>query len=233
MKTVIQPSTLDHGPKRYNWVNIIQNGWARVVAHRRCVLCSGRAQEIAICDGCYADLPWREQPWRQRLAGVDAIEVCFDFQYPIRQLLHRAKYGRDIALARLLGQLLAGSLGYASLELARPAALFPVPMARKRLLARGYNQAIEIAEPVSSGCAIPLDIVSVYKRRGLRPQSKLDAATRRSNVRNAFMCRNPPRVASAIIIDDVVTTGATVQAMARALRAAGVQNVHVWALAAA
>lgn len=233
MKTAIQPSTLDDGPKRYNWVKIIQERWARFAGRTRCVLCGGQAREIAMCDGCRADLPWRERPWRQRLAAIDAVEVCFEFDYPIRQLLHRAKYGRDIAIARLLGELCAERFAAVCNRLDQPAALFPVPIARRRRVTRGYNQAIEIAKPISDRAALTIDEVSIYKRMGLQPQSKLDAATRRTNIRNAFVCRRSPGVARAIIIDDVVTTGATVQAMARSLRAAGVQSVHVWALAAA
>jgi ComF family protein len=233
MKTAVKPSTLDDGLKRYNWIKLAHEAWARVAARRRCILCGGRAHEIALCDGCRADLPWRERPWRLRLAAIDEVEVCFDFEYPIRQLLHRAKYGRDIAVARLLGQLFVERLATAGGQLIRPAALFPVPMARRRLLTRGYNQAIEIAEPISAEFAVAIDEVSVYKRGGLQPQSKLDAAKRRTNVRDAFVCRRSPGVSTAIIIDDVITTGATVKAMARALRTAGVQNIRVWVLAAA
>jgi len=187
---------------------------------------------MAMCDGCCADLPWRDRPWRKQFAGIDAIVACFDFGYPIRELLHRAKYGRDIAIARLLGELFATRLRLLGHTPARSVALFPVPMARGRLLVRGYNQAVAIAEPVSGLFSLPIDVVSVYKRRGLPPQSKLDAARRRTNIRDAFIARRRPRVESAIVIDDVITTGATVQAMARTLRAAGVRNVHVWALAA-
>ncbi len=233
MKATIQPSTLDEGPKPYNWIKFKQILRRGPLMPWHCVLCGDRADGRAICVACEADLPWRDRPWRARLAGIDATEVCFDFSYPIRQLLHRAKYGRDIAVARLLGELFASGIETAGPWSAAPGsvALFPVPMARRRLLARGYNQAIEIAEPVSLRLSIPVDVVSVYKHKGLTPQSKLDAARRRSNVRYAFACRRPPQVDTAIIIDDVITTGATVQSMARTLRAAGVRNVHAWALA--
>lgn len=232
MKATIQPSTLDDGLKPYNWIKFTQKLLTWRATQWRCVLCGDHALAIAICGGCQADLPWRERPWRKRLAGIDTLEVCFDFAYPIRQLLHRAKYGRDVAIARLLGELFAGRLSVEQIPAARSSvALFPVPMARRRLLFRGYNQAVEIAEPLSLLSSIPLDVVSVYKRRGSTPQSKLGAANRRSNIRDAFVCRQLPEVDTAIVIDDVITTGATVQAMARTLRAAGVGNVHVWALA--
>jgi len=233
MKAANQPSTLDDGLKRYNWLKIARIAWSGIARRQRCVLCGARARDCALCDGCVADLPWRERPWRLRLAGIDEVTVGFDFDYPVRQLLHRAKYGPDIAVARLLGQLFARQLARGGAQLMRPAALFPVPMARHRLLVRGYNQALEIALPISEQLAVPISEVSVYKRRGLRPQSKLDAATRRTNVSNAFFLEQAPDVYTAVIIDDVVTTGATVQALARALRRVGVARVHVWALAAA
>lgn len=232
MKVTIQPSTLDDGPKPYNWIKFAQT--LRPWPQWRCVLCGERARAIAICEGCQPDLPWRERPWRKRLSGIDTVTVCFDFGYPIRALLHRAKYGREIAVARLLGELFADYLQTTgpTPAAAGSVALFPVPMARRRFLFRGYNQAVEIAEPISLKFSIPLDVVSVYKRRGLPPQSRLDAASRRSNIRGAFVCQRLPGVATAIIIDDVITTGATVQAMARTLRAAGVGKVAAWALAA-
>ncbi len=233
MKAANQPSTLDDGLERYNWLKFVHAALSGIARRRRCVLCGARAWDTAMCDGCVSDLPWRKRPWRLRLAAVDDVTVGFDFDYPVRQLLHRAKYGRDIAVARLLGQLFARHVASVSEQLIRPAALFPVPMARHRLLVRGYNQALEIAQPISDQLAVPISEVSVYKRRGLRPQSKLDAASRRTNVRNAFFCKQSPNVHTAIIIDDVVTTGATVEALARELRRVGVARVHVWALAAA
>lgn len=219
---------------RDNGLNIAQSLRRAASPRCRCVLCGDRAGMEAICAPCRADLPWRDKPWRKSFSGIDALEVCFDFGYPIRQLLHRAKYGRDIAVARLLGDLVAARLHESVRAPALPgsAALFPVPAARKRLLTRGYNQAVEIARPVSAMFSIPIDVVSVYKRRGLPPQSTLDAARRWANIRDAFACRRPPRVDVAIVFDDVITTGATVQAMARTLRAAGVGYVSVWALAA-
>lgn len=232
MKATIQRSTLDDGLKPYNWAKFVQSRWLLSGGHQRCVLCGDRTGVLAMCDGCCADLPWRDRPWQKRLAGIDTIVACFEFGYPIRELLHRAKYGRDIAIARLLGELFATRLRMLGHTPAMPVALFPVPMARRRLLVRGYNQAVAIAEPISVEFSIPINVVSIYKRRGLPPQSKLDAASRRTNIRHAFIVRRRPGVDSAIVIDDVITTGATVQAMARTLRAAGVRNVHVWALAA-
>lgn len=233
MKAANQPSTLDDGLKRYNWLKLARSAWSGIARRQRCVLCGARASEVALCGECVADLPWRERPWRLQLAAVDEVTVGFDFDYPVRQLLHRAKYGRDIAVARLLGQVFARHLAGVGESLIRPAALFPVPMARRRLLVRGYNQALEIAQAISVQLRVPISEVSVYKRRGLRPQSKLDAATRRTNVRDAFYCKQSPAVSTAVIVDDVVTTGATVQALARELRRVGVARVHVWALAAA
>ena len=150
MKATIQRSTLDDGLKPYNWTKFVQPGWLLSGGHRRCVLCGDHAGDIAMCDGCCADLPWRDRPWQKRLAGIDTIVACFEFGYPIRELLHRAKYGRDIAIACLLGELFVTRLRMLGHTPARPVALFPVPMARRRLLVRGYNQAIAIAEPISS-----------------------------------------------------------------------------------
>lgn len=226
-------STLDHGAKRYNWLKFVQ----ALLAHRGpgrqvCRLCGRRADVVAICVGCKGDLPWRTTPWQRRVPHVDGVFVCFDFGYPIRQLIHRAKYGRDTACARLLGELAAERLD--AITPPPPGAiLFPVPLARGRMLVRGFNQAMEIALPIAHSTRLSLDGASVYKRRVTKAQSTLDAVDRRANIRDAFGLRGAIQAETAIIVDDVLTTGATVSAMARTLKAAGAKRILAWVIAAA
>ena len=143
----------------------------------------------------------------KKLAHVDNVSVYFDFGYPIRQLIHRVKFDRDIAGARLLGVLavrrfqpLASTVGSAT--------LCPVPLARARMLTRGFNQAVELCLPVGRQLSLSVDVVSVYKLRSGLTQSKLNASTRRENTRGAFALRAPLNFEMAIIFDDVITTGA-------------------------
>jgi ComF family protein len=228
-----QPLTLDDDAYRDNWLNSAQRLISSIARHSSvCRLCGARTDRVEICVACKNDLPWREAPWRKRLSYIDGVSVGFHFEYPIRQLIHRAKYGRDIACARFLGELFAERLAL-NLCVPKSAALFPVPLARGRMLVRGFNQAVEIALPIKRCQHLPINVVSVYKPKARLAQSTLNAMKRRTNIRGAFKHRDQLQVETAVIVDDVLTTGATVSAMARALKKAGAKTVLAWVVAAA
>ena len=197
-----------------------------------CRLCGSRSGQQELCAACKNDLPWRITPWQQHLPHIDGVWAAFDFAYPIRQLIHRVKYGRDIACARLLGELLAERLALA-VDIPRTGTLFPVPLARGRMWARGFNQAMELCLPITHQHKLLIDEVSVYKPLARKTQSRLNAANRRANIRGAFQRKGLIRCETAIIVDDVLTTGATVSAVARVLKQAGAKSVFAWVVAAA
>lgn len=111
-------------------------------------------------------------------------------------------------------------------------ALVPVPLHRSRLRERGYDQALELARPLARRLGLRLCAGGLHRCRDTPPQSRLDAAQRRRNLREAFVwtCAAPPP-AHAILIDDVMTTGATLHAAALALRRAGALRVDAWVCA--
>ena len=119
-------------------------------------------------------------------------------------------------------------------EAPRPAALVPVPLHHRRLRQRGYDQALELARPLARALDLPLLAGHLQRHRATVPQSELDAAARRRNVRGAFGVADgtalPRHVA---LVDDVMTTGATLAEAARALRRAGVSRVDLWVAARA
>ena len=207
---------------------LVQRGPQPVQACRLCGLPTASGE---ICTGCKHDLPWRTAPWRRHLPHVDEVCACFDFAYPIRQLIHRTKYGRDIACARFLGELAAPELNGVEPP-PRDALLFPVPLARGRMIYRGFNQAMELALVLGGRKNLKIDEVSVYKPYAGRAQSTLDAMSRRVNIRHAFRTTHAIQTDTAIIVDDVLTTGSTASAMAATLKAAGAKKVHVWVIAA-
>ncbi|TDJ61842.1 MAG: ComF family protein [Proteobacteria bacterium] len=226
-------STLDDGGNQYNCLRIVRSWLGAARRNQRvCRLCGMRASRIEICTDCVDDLPWRLVPWQKRLPHVDRVWVCFDFSYPIRQLIHRAKYGQDIACARLLGELAAARLTTIA-QWPQNATLFPVPLARMRMLRRGFNQAMEIALPLARSGRLAIDGRSIGKLPLSKAQSTLDAKHRQANIRNAFVQRSAIDVRTAIIVDDVLTTGATLSAMATTLKAAGAKQVLAWVIAAA
>jgi ComF family protein len=130
---------------------------------------------------------------------------------------------------RLLGQLLARSVQAAGQPL--PEVLVPVPLHRRRLAERGYNQALEIARVVARQLELPLEPGCCDRGVATLSQAGLDEGSRRRNIRGAFRARSPLGLRDLAIIDDVVTTGSTVEELARVLKRAGALHVQVWALA--
>jgi ComF family protein len=110
-------------------------------------------------------------------------------------------------------------------------AVVPVPLARARERARGYNQAALLAERIADGLRVPLRPRWLARVRDTPAQSDLTAAERRANVRRAFAASPAVRGAHVVVVDDVLTTGATVSECARALRAAGAAAVGVLTVA--
>src|SRR3546814_7526919 len=114
----------------------------------------------------------------------------------------------------------------------RPQALLAVPLHRARLRTRGYDQALELARPLARALVIPLLPGALVRSRATSPQSELDAARRRRNLRGAFSVAPDTRLpAHVALVDDVMTTGATLHAAAIALRRAGVMRVDAWVCA--
>jgi ComF family protein len=198
-----------------------------------CWLClePGQAPALDLCRGCEADLP-RNQPACDTGAarGFDCAFVPYRYEFPLIELIHGLKYGGQIATARILGTVLGRRIA----ERGRPAvdAIVPVPLFAQREARRGFNQAQEIAVFASAPLRLPVLSQLARRVRDTAPQAQLPAAERRDNLKDAFVLRSvpPPRVA---IVDDVLTTGATVESLAQVLRAGGCRRIEVWAVARA
>jgi ComF family protein len=108
-----------------------------------------------------------------------------------------------------------------------------VPLHRGRLVERGYNQALEIARPVASELGLPLWISGIRRKRATQPLAALGASARRVGVRGAFSVTRDLEGLNVAIVDDVITTGATVNALAATLRKAGAHRIEAWAVARA
>lgn len=190
-----------------------------------CLLCDARAGAVPnLCTACSAALVRLPCRSRTRL-------VAFAYTRPVSTLVHWMKFEANLPAALALGTLLAEAVAHAGPPL--PDALLPVPLHPGRLRARGFNQSLELARPLARCLNRPLLTRACARVRATRPQSSLEGVTdRRRNVAGAFRVRRPlERFACVAIVDDVLTTGATVEELARALRAAGVGRVLVWACA--
>lgn len=216
-----------------------------------CVGCLCANAINGLCNPCQADLPvnrWHCRCCALPLAHPGSHHLCGDcltspppfnrslipwrYQYPIDNMIGRYKYSRQHKFAR---PLIAGFASY--LESAfqdrsddKPQILIPSPMLPARRRTRGFNQARDIAERLGEKLDIPVDAGAVRRVRKVQAQRGLNRKARLANLRDVFeVCANvPERVA---IVDDVVTTGATMQALASTLRQAGAKDIQVWALA--
>lgn len=210
-----------------------------------CLLCDAPGGTITnLCDACARELPTLPDPCGICGAGaipgtglcpactirrppVDRTVCALAYTSPVDHLVGRLKFHRDLRVIPALAGLLLRSVAPGS----GTDWLAPVPITGPRLRKRGFNQALELARVVSKGTGIRITRV-VHRRRGVdTPQSSLpDTAARHANVAHAFLAR--ARISGRVaIVDDVVTTGATVNALARCLKRAGASRVEVWAVA--
>ncbi len=161
---------------------------------------------------------------------MDSCNALFTYRPPVDRWIQDMKFAQDLATARLLGQLLADKITLDSQD--QPDIVLPVPLHRRRLAERGYNQSLEIARSLGEkGYRLATDCCQRHKTTAA--QSKLPASARRSNVRNAFSVSRLPERAHLLIIDDVMTTGATLNELARTLKKAGAEWVGAWVIARA
>ena len=170
------------------------------------------------CSGCglarpVARCPRQWAPWQ-----VDSIVAPFAYAPPLDHHIQQLKYAGARSLGRAFGLLLAPA---ARDTLGDVHALVAVPLHSTRLRERGYNQAIEIARPLSRALDVPVLLRGIERRHASPSQTGVSAALRRTGVATAFRVSRGFAGLRVAIVDDVITTGATVNALASALLAAG------------
>ncbi len=211
-----------------------------------CVLCgSSRAAAPGLCPACEQELPAAECSCDrcglplatqgtcgrclQHPLPFDRTRAAFLYGPPLDRLITSLKFGGRLALAELLGGLMVQRLRPFDVL---PDTLVPVPLHPRRLRQRGYNQAVELARPLARALGVPLGAELCRRTRATPSQSELNREARARNVRGAFEAA-PLTGQRVALIDDVMTTGATVASLAQAVRRAGAVRVEVWVLARA
>jgi len=204
-----------------------------------CYLCRGAASAL-LCAACDADLPRLAAPACPRCAldspggavcgrclsdapHYDATVAALAYEFPADALVHALKFRGELALAELLSAILTEKIGDQSVD-----HVVPVPLSAARLRERGYNQSVEIARGLRRGRP---DLELCVRSRDTPAQMDLPFAERRRNVRGAFRCTRQLAGKSVAVVDDVMTTGATLDEIALALKTAGAARVVNWVLA--
>ena len=219
-------------------------GCLRRALPQACALCAAESGDALICAACITDMPRIAFACPRCAlaspAGItcgaclakpppqDATLAAWRYAYPADRLLHAFKYGGLLALAAPF----AGAIVDAHVTRGdpRPNAIVPLPLARPRQRSRGFNQAAEIAREVAARLEVPT-LAALARARDTPPQAGLALAARIANVRNAFVPIASLEGLTVAIVDDVMTTGATLAAAVRAARAAGALRVSAWVVA--
>ncbi len=220
--------------------------YQRLLASLFAELCPrcGFTTAAGFCAACRAEFTQIEQPCRRcglpepvarcpRMHmdwQVDGVHAPLAYKPPLSSCIQDMKFGRRRTLARALGLMLAERSADRADRIDR---LAPVPLHRSRLRERGFNQADEIARTIRSVVDRKLIVSGISRIVCTRAQSDLKPAARIDNVRRAFRARRSLDGMRIAIIDDVITTGATVNSLASELRARGASYVEVWAVARA
>jgi len=217
-----------------------------------CLLCDEPADDTTpICMACETELPWLGEHCQTcalplPAAGLtcgqcllqppafEQVAAPWTYSFPIDSLITRFKHSAKWPFGHLLAELLAQSLHHRFADnLRRPDALVPVPLAARRLRQRGFNQAAMLARWLSNSLDIPCDEGLLSRIKDTSAQQDLSADARKKNLRNAFTLTPGASVRGRhlALVDDVLTTGATAQALARLLKDAGAAQVDVYCLA--
>lgn len=223
----------------------------RLIYPPRCLLCNRPGfDNMDLCISCYRSLPWNKTaciscalPLPDDITGpvkcghclqkaplYEAAFSLFRYEHTVVKLIQGFKFNEKLSHGRLLSQLLVAAF---SLPEPVPQCLIPIPLHNKRIRQRGFNQSIELARPLAKKLGVPLVLDVVKRIRATEQQTGLDAVARRKNIRGAFEVVQTLEWDHVAIVDDVVTTGSTVNELARILKKAGVKRVDVISVARA
>ncbi|MFK7815045.1 MAG: double zinc ribbon domain-containing protein [Gammaproteobacteria bacterium] len=222
-----------------------------IIYPKVCLHCNDTGHNgMDICERCFQNLPWVEYACQRcalplpnsnsstcgacmnRDLYFDAASAPFQFDGFIRDAIYQFKFNQKLNQGKLLAQLLLQHIE--GMQLETPELIIPVPLHKKRMRQRGYNQALEVARIVGKEYGIKLNYDSVYRNRDTSLQMELPAKQRYKNVKGAFSTKESTTVLKnkhVCIIDDVMTTGNTVNEVAKCLRKAGAGRVDVWCVA--
>lgn len=214
-----------------------------VLQHTSCILCDANThRKVAICKDCWQDLPWQHNNCCPQCGLTSLGEVCgkclsdppffdytralFSYAYPVDALLQAYKYQHQLHLGQTFAQL--------SLQQFHPNGIdfiLPMPMHPLRLQERGFNQSLELAKGIANYWQLPLALSHCQRVKNTPPQASLPLKDRVRNIKGAFSCDDGFRGKHVAIVDDVMTSGASLNELAKTLKQAGANKVSCWVIA--
>jgi ComF family protein len=210
-----------------------------------CLLCAAYdGQTYGLCNICDQNLPRHLAPQCSQCALIsdgqlcgnclnaapefDATHTLFTYTYPLDALLQQYKYNDMLHLAQVFAAIFQDQkrINKSNIDL-----IIPMPMHALRLRERGFNQALEIARSLAKNLQLPLDYQSCLRTKLTPPQASLPLKDRVKNIREVFECRTSMQGLNVAIVDDVMTTGASLNELAKTLKKAGAARVECWVIA--
>ncbi|MGH8711187.1 MAG: ComF family protein [Burkholderiales bacterium] len=216
--------------------------FAQSLLQPECVLCGAKVLAQGLCAACHEHLPYLRKPCCRMCAlpipdgelcgaclsdppAFDSTRAAFSYSFPVDVLIQALKYQGNLALAPILA---AELLPKADTKLDY---LIPVPLSTARLRERGFNQALEIARIISKESGVSLLANACGRILDTPPQAGLPWKERSKNIRGAFMCSAELRGKKVALLDDVMTTGATLNELAKVVRKQGAIEINAWVVA--
>lgn len=229
------------------WQDFVGRPAADVLLTQSCALCQLPSHAAPICAACAQSLPALPLSRCERCAlplhhsqtacpdcarhrpAFDAAHATWAYDFPVDTLIRDFKYGHHLYLGRFFAERLAQTikLNLAESDQRRPDVIVPMPLHPNRLRSRGFNQAAEIARHLAKHLGIPCTFDTLIRVHDTPPQAGLQRDERWRNLIGAFACPKPLTGTHVLLVDDVLTTGASLSACAEVLRHAGATRVDV------
>jgi ComF family protein len=214
--------------RRQNYA-VYKQFFEQVLQPRNCVFCGARcgSHEPHVCSGCLDDLPWRATLLGCDLAPCEISAALFEYAFPVDMALKALKFRRRLDYVPAFAALLARVYPALPDDID---ALLPVPLHWRRHARRGFNQAVELCRELRVTAGLPL-LHNIRRQRATPFQSGLAGQARSANLHAAFRAHGRVTARHVLIIDDVITTGATCRDLANVVLAAGAAKVSALAVA--
>jgi ComF family protein len=234
-----------------NWLKINQQLSLRLNAKhllsllfkQNCALCAAPTHsELSVCHACINDLPLATNPscpqcglsTQGDICGkcikqkphYDATHALFTYAYPVDALLQHYKYHHALYLSQTFAQLLSAKMQSNDIDL-----IIAMPLHPNRIKERGFNQSLEVAKIMATKQQIALDRASCSRIKNTPPQASLPLKNRLKNMKDAFRCNQSLTGKHIALIDDVMTTGASLNELAKTIKKAGAYKVSCYVLA--
>ncbi len=208
-----------------------------------CFVCGQSSGDRLVCAACEAELPHLAGPLcpvcalpaaEETRCGAcqhapphfDATTAAFRYAFPVEHIVQGLKYRHRLPLAGWLADALIDRVTAVAVD-----CMIPLPLSAQRMRERGFNQAQEIARPLAQQLGLPLVSDACARVLDTTPQASLPWKARQANIRNAFECRIDLSGKAIAVVDDVMTTGATLNEFARTLKLHGAARVENWVAA--